>query len=167
MTNLEELIKSFEAKQKEFIAEAQKELSESFKQVFELVPDLLTIKWTQYTPYFNDGEECIFEVHDPIFMTRTHLETLKKDHNMDEEDVLDCMISDEFGLCFWWSPDSEYARRDREESGLSFDEYNALMSLSKTITSQSLRPVLQVMFGEHAIVVATKDGIESEEYDHD
>ena len=25
------------------------------------------IKWKQYTPYFNDGEACIFSVHEPVF----------------------------------------------------------------------------------------------------
>lgn len=25
------------------------------------------IKWRQYTPYFNDGEACIFSVHEPTF----------------------------------------------------------------------------------------------------
>lgn len=25
------------------------------------------IKWRQYTPYFNDGEACIFSVHEPVY----------------------------------------------------------------------------------------------------
>ena len=27
------------------------------------IPDLLRLEWVQYTPYFNDGDECIFNVH--------------------------------------------------------------------------------------------------------
>lgn len=32
--------------------------------LFTRYPDLQELYWTQYTPYFNDGDECIFSVHD-------------------------------------------------------------------------------------------------------
>lgn len=34
------------------------------KTIFERHPKLDSFKWRQYTPYFNDGEECIFGRHD-------------------------------------------------------------------------------------------------------
>ena len=31
-----------------------------FKQFFESNPEVNVVGWRQYTPYFNDGEACIF-----------------------------------------------------------------------------------------------------------
>jgi len=33
------------------------------KAVFDLHPELTKFSWTQYTPYFNDGDECVFGAH--------------------------------------------------------------------------------------------------------
>ncbi len=35
-------------------------LIENFKKTFEKYPMLERVSWTQYTPYFNDGDECTF-----------------------------------------------------------------------------------------------------------
>lgn len=35
-------------------------LAQNFKELFEKYPKLEKISWTQYTPYFNDGDECTF-----------------------------------------------------------------------------------------------------------
>jgi hypothetical protein len=37
------------------------------QQIFEEQPEVNTFSWTQYTCYFNDGEECHFAVHDYDF----------------------------------------------------------------------------------------------------
>lgn len=39
------------------------------KELFEEYPDLDAFRWTQYTPYFNDGMPCQFESnHDDCFI---------------------------------------------------------------------------------------------------
>jgi len=35
-----------------------------FGPVFDANPKLEKIRWRQYTPYFNDGDPCIFRVHE-------------------------------------------------------------------------------------------------------
>lgn len=35
-------------------------LLEHFKETFNKHQNLKEVRWTQYTPYFNDGEECTF-----------------------------------------------------------------------------------------------------------
>lgn len=37
---------------------------EEFKPLFEKYPEVETVSWTQYTPYFNDGDTCEFGVHE-------------------------------------------------------------------------------------------------------
>jgi hypothetical protein len=49
---------------KEEFAEASKAIfTEEVKALFEKFPKLVSFSWTQYTPYFNDGEPCIFSAH--------------------------------------------------------------------------------------------------------
>jgi len=40
------------------------ELKTAFKAVFAEYPNLTKLVWTQYTPYFNDGDPCVFNVND-------------------------------------------------------------------------------------------------------
>ena len=55
-------------KQKKKMREIQEELQENCKiffkeesaRLFEAYPELTSFSWTQYTPYFNDGDECLF-----------------------------------------------------------------------------------------------------------
>lgn len=50
----------------EKMKEKSKELmKEAFRGFFEKYSDVVeNVFWTQYAPYFNDGEECVFSVHD-------------------------------------------------------------------------------------------------------
>ncbi len=56
------------------LAHEQKNLSEKFKtqgenlvrhaftEFFKKYPEVQAVKWVQYTPFFNDGEPCIFRM---------------------------------------------------------------------------------------------------------
>ncbi len=64
MQALIEKIKEFNQYMKD---EGQKGLMEGLKQFMDTFPTVEAIRWTQYAPYFNDGEPCEFGVHDPMF----------------------------------------------------------------------------------------------------
>ena len=34
-----------------------------FKEVFDKHPEIESVKWHQYTPFYNDGETCVFGLH--------------------------------------------------------------------------------------------------------
>ena len=36
---------------------------QELKPLFEKYPQVLSVRWNQYTPYFNDGETCEFSVN--------------------------------------------------------------------------------------------------------
>lgn len=36
-----------------------------FDKFFADEPRAVSVKWDQYTPYFNDGDACVFRVHEP------------------------------------------------------------------------------------------------------
>lgn len=58
---------------KDKLAEAKAKLQEEaldlikplFKSFMEEHPELVRMRWCQYTPYFNDGEPCTFRVCEP------------------------------------------------------------------------------------------------------
>lgn len=61
-------IESLLAEYKEIKSNMKNKLSESFKSYiktyFDKNPEIKTIFWNQYTPYFNDGDTCTFSVYD-------------------------------------------------------------------------------------------------------
>jgi hypothetical protein len=52
----------FDEKRKALAAELQKNFPELFKEFFAKHAWVESFKWRQYTPYFNDGDECTFGV---------------------------------------------------------------------------------------------------------
>jgi hypothetical protein len=65
MPTYEDLRKMKKAYEEARDAGAKDALRDHFKGLFELHPDVAAIRWRQYTPYFNDGEPCTFNVCDP------------------------------------------------------------------------------------------------------
>lgn len=51
---------------REEMKQAAKELLPvEFKKRFDEWPEAEAFRWTQYTPYFNDGDACVFSVNQP------------------------------------------------------------------------------------------------------
>lgn len=49
---------------KKIVSDRGKEIfKEGVSSIFTEYPNLRSFSWQQYTPYFNDGEECVFRVH--------------------------------------------------------------------------------------------------------
>lgn len=48
-----------------------------FDEFFRQYPQVYALTWTQYTPYFNDGEECTFRVHDLYYVLDKHQEAFR------------------------------------------------------------------------------------------
>lgn len=46
-------------------AGAKEAIRDRFASLFAAYPDVEGVRWTQYTPYFNDGEPCVFSVNSP------------------------------------------------------------------------------------------------------
>lgn len=47
-----------------YTEDAKVMFSDACSSFFDSTPEIKSLQWTQYTPYFNDGEECIFSVND-------------------------------------------------------------------------------------------------------
>jgi hypothetical protein len=64
MKDLTKLKQDYEKALREKGQEIMKSAVEAF---FAANPKINGVAWTQYTPYFNDGDECHFGVHGPSF----------------------------------------------------------------------------------------------------
>lgn len=129
------------------------------------LPDVEAVKWEQYTPYFNDGEPCVFSVGD-----------VRVKMNWSDGE------SGDYGDGLYSHYDSEL----REGVRVVYGEYNQVTHLYSTTeipTGHGPRTdVVEALkgmkmghfenvcldaFGDHAEVTATKDGFEVEYYEHD
>lgn len=50
--------------QDEILDSSKKLFNQESQQLFIDYPDLIAFRWRQYTPYFNDGDECVFHTQD-------------------------------------------------------------------------------------------------------
>jgi hypothetical protein len=148
--NIEAMIDDFSKKQAEFANNLKKELKNTFKQFFDAVPECTAVIWTQYAPYFNDGEECIFSVHSATFTNAADPDDIRYgEYEGDDETV-------------WTHGDDCYG--DVEPPAHIVPALNALDSL---IQNDELESIFKTMFGNHVKVIATREGFKTEQYDHD
>ena len=131
MEDLESAINVFH----ETIAECREKLKGTlkiaFSYFFEKHPQCVALRWAQYTPFFNDGDPCVFHLHEVEYK----------------------LVGDEEFLCEW----------DREDHEDDHDVEDFCDMISR-----APREVFLSMFGDHAWVIASKDGFEVQSYeDHD
>lgn len=125
--------------------------------------------WTQYTPYFNDGEPCVFSAHG-VWVARH--EDIDEDGEVDTDD-LDVSYGTRLGSYEGgeWVADPDNPRF-RKRVGARYEgpdqaRYDRCMELYRAIDSGAFDDVLLEAFGDHAEVIVKRDGIEVEFYSHD
>lgn len=63
MNNIQAISQRMADLRKEMSEMGQESIFDLFKDFFAKHPEITGIQWTQYTPYFNDGDACTFSVH--------------------------------------------------------------------------------------------------------
>ena len=137
MADKHPLLVEMDAHRKAFQEKAKAALKDEFRKFFDAHPEVATIKWTQYTPYFNDGEACTFSVHTPAFYG-------PGDHS--EDDDAECYLYDGY----------EYS------SSKAPADARQLAGLVK-----GLGDAMKDTFGDHSEIVATRNGFDVQDYEHD
>lgn len=64
---------------------AQKVIAAEVKSLLHSVPELESIVWRQYTPGFNDGDPCVFEVHSLNFVFKCDIKLHERGYDAGEE----------------------------------------------------------------------------------
>ncbi|MGR6922619.1 hypothetical protein ACU635_50910 [[Actinomadura] parvosata] len=125
-------------------------------------PTIVEFGWTQYTPYFNDGDPCVFGVRGEIWV-RT---------------VTDQDVDDKYELeVSRYGGHPSLGERGRTWSGSTYVEkpyegpdearYDRCLALNDAIEGGEFLDVLLDAFGDHAEITVRKDGIQVEFYQHD
>lgn len=120
--------------------------------------------WTQYTPYFNDGEECIFSAG-TVWVAR----------HEDVPDIGSYALDVGFGGRLGeyeggnWQLDETGCRAlvGAEYKGPDQARYDRCIRLNNAIESGAFDDVLLAAFGDHAEITIRRDGITVEFYEHD
>ena len=150
-----ELKKQVEDAKKEMKKTAKAVFTEASEAIFEKYPQLLSYRWTQYTPYWNDGDTCTFSayVDDPV-----------------------CEIKTEEGKVIKYSQYGDYLYEDDdvefEVSEEEQQEFEKKYGKIGTEVAKFLQTFgdddLEVMFGDHAAVTVKRTGkVSVEEYEHE
>lgn len=127
------------------------QLFECFREFFKENPEVKAIKWEQYTPYFNDGDQCVFHVRDFAFC------------NTADEEFLD-------EVCY-----GEYQGDESESEGKVYSTYddikeslkNNIKEFADVVNDYAFEDIFKSAFGDHVRVIATAEGFDVEEYSHD
>lgn len=161
------MAKEIEVKKQELVDLLKPQFQEMFLPFLVKYPFIKGFKWTQYAPYFNDGEPCTFSVNELIILPKG-----KKRSEDEEEDASeDSCYSDYLEV-----PDaksSEYRKEAYAEEKKKYDhlcDFSVFMQerkgLNEAFTSIP-HDTMRELFGDDGEVTVTKKGIEVEHYEHD
>lgn len=186
MTNVAEFEKLLQNKrdiEKQITEDAKGIFADAAKAIFEKYGDkVASFGWTQYTPFFNDGDPCVFSAGDVMIVTPEDA----ADEDFDRYDYEGSQAFSNYGgkghyplskqvyrdksdgriLCRLWTHQNadEYELIDNPdfdpELGNPYTEIHALRALLDDDT-------LLDLFGDHVEIIVTAEGVEVEEYEHE
>lgn len=147
MSDFQSTIAKLEQAVKEARETARNAFMDELKKLFANHPELKTMTWSQYTPYFNDGDPCSFSVNDAYISNYTDISPWGEWTGDDDEP------EDLFAIDLGWGDEAR--------------QYPDLIELNKFMQSKLGCDVLEFVFGDHVQVHVTATGIEVDEYEHD
>jgi hypothetical protein len=146
---LKQMNEELEALKKAHLEKSKLMFTDVAKSVFDKHPKLESFGWNQYTPYFNDGDECTFSANiDYVDING---------ENEYDSNVLQKTI-------YVQNAKGEYIETVNE---LYNPELAAAQNDVKEFLSNIDESVLRDMFGDHVEVTVSRNGTEVEKYEHD
>lgn len=125
---------------------------ECLAQLFEQIPLIKSFSWTQYTPYWNDGDTCEFSANTDY----PNISTFDKDKNSQDETEED-EYDEDYG-----NEISSWGLRDMPDGDLK-TQYQSVLDFLNTFDSDDY----ETLFGDHAHVCCSREGSNIEDYDHE
>lgn len=160
--------------------EGQAAVKDAFKDLFDKYPEVRSVVWCQYTPYFNDGDTCTFGVHEfdvnlgTDDSIKADIEAKKVEMKVaaDEGDykkaqqlknqvdeLMDRLGGDDDDYHYG---ESIYSLR-RSKNPREVEIADSIRNLQRELPAD----VLESVFGDHVQIVATRQGFKINEKDHD
>lgn len=138
-------------------------------------PRIEAVRWSQYIPYFNDGDVCEFSAHEPAF-------------KVNDRPGSDELGEDEDGFLSLWDVELKGGCRERWIEGerlatwpyfsngrwetygdpvARHQDYGLMKDFADAVEGVQFEEFLYGLFGDHAEVTVYKDRITVESYSHD
>lgn len=154
---------------------------EEFGPILQAVLDdplIVELGWRQYTPYFNDGDPCIFSATDIWVRTVNEVKKLPEDglyYVGDDKDDYSGMYDLDLDSTHPTFGDRSYTGGEMIRRTVSPEAQASrpkLDALNSAVAGGAFDDVLMEAFGDHAMVKIAKDEsgqwqIEVDEYSHD
>jgi hypothetical protein len=174
---LDELNKLKENYEKTLREKGQEIMGEAVTEFFEKNPLIKAVTWTQYTPHFNDGDECVFGVGEPSFSFEpVNVVPARVYEDSEEGPFFTTWATEEYTEAELTEYRGSNFRRDHNAKVVKLrEEYGAEKlaaigpaekSFSETV---GLAPeeLFRAAFGDHVTVLLTRTGAKTEHYEHD
>lgn len=141
LEKLQPLVEMKAAYQEKIKNDGRTLLLEALNDFFEKYPKIEELSWTQYTPYFNDGDACYFSVNaDGLeFKLQGRYEREMVDYGLDREESLSV--------------------EDRKMVKQAYNELRKALN--------SIEDVLEEVFGDHAEIIVSREEVRVESCDHE
>lgn len=132
----------------QLVAETKRAIAPAATEFFKKHDHVVAISWRQYTPYFNDGEPCVFSVGDVELFSKHTGSSEEFDPDQGEE-----------GYSAWYLKH----RKDKESwiTDELISDYKNLIAFTED------EDTMEEIFGDHVQVTITRVGITVTEYDHE
>lgn len=165
-TLLEEHQAKIEKLQEEIRSKAKLTMQSVFTDFFNKYPEVRFLYWNQYTPYFNDGEECYFSVNELYAGNQKAVDEDVYGYDLEGSEYRPFLEKpDEWDRKYnpkeaqkWDALDSNAKKR----AEAYFSDYHALAGFLLGLDEH-----LKIMFGDHIEVIVTREGIETRDYEHE
>lgn len=149
--------KEIERLKNEALDLANEAFEEFSKGIFDRYDRIESFAWNQYTPYFNDGDSCVFSANTDYI-------------KINEEYAEECEWFSEKNILSYGTFDREsktYVGRVEEENKLYDPELCAAAKEIQQFLGSMTDDFFIKRFGDHSEITVTRQGVEVDEYDHD
>jgi hypothetical protein len=178
--DLNEIRAEYARKLDKAIAELKPQFHEMFKPFFETYPEARLV-FTAYTPYFNDGDECVYGVNSLYLCIDPDAPWWDQiDLDYPGSTYPDLLTLAEGGTpTSHWHPNgyesyADYlAKRHPDELAKGADYLRGMVAMIRAgeICQATLHglsdDIIKGMFGDHVEVTITATGVQVDDYDHD
>ena len=130
---------------------------EFYKYIFDKYSKLESFGWTQYTPYFNDGDSCVFSAQ--VGYISINGDFVEESNWINPNTVLD-----------WGTWNSEKKVYEGRVECINEDYDGDLVEVHDEIVDflgNFDDDFYMRKFGDHAEVMVTRSGVDISDYDHD
>lgn len=179
VNDLKESIKKFQEETKK---KNETFFKDAVKFLFDEYPVLENFSWNQYTPYFNDGDECVFSVNRYSFAINDGIEeydlksTQKVDIGKLNTKYADLSLQKQKAVQDENYSHADLLKREMESVKKQIDDYKEpgeqkqlaeAFKAAEQVFNAFDDEALRALFDDHVQVTVSREGIEVESYQHD